>query len=187
MNELILGVLWLIYYAIHSLMASRGFKRYLRVSIPLFYPYYRLVYSTFAGINLVLLIWLHLIIPSSTFIYMPYLSFIGYGLCLFSAIVLVAALRSYGADFLVREINNKSLVRTGLNAYVRHPLYSGILLFCLGLVMVSPTWKNLTFAAVTAIYLFVGTKLEEQKLLKDFGDEYLEYQNEVKMLIPWIF
>jgi protein-S-isoprenylcysteine O-methyltransferase Ste14 len=29
--------------------------------------------------------------------------------------------------------------------------------------------------------------LEERKLIDEFGQEYVNYRKEVKMLIPWIF
>ena len=35
------------------------------------------------------------------------------------------------------------------------------------------------------VYLVTGTWLEEQKLIREFGDTYRNYQNRVSMLIPY--
>jgi protein-S-isoprenylcysteine O-methyltransferase Ste14 len=38
---------------------------------------------------------------------------------------------------------------------------------------------------VLTIYVIIGTKLEERKLVLEFGDTYIQYQKEVPMLIPF--
>jgi protein-S-isoprenylcysteine O-methyltransferase Ste14 len=187
MNELIIGIFWALYYAIHSAMASERFKLYLRLTMPALYPYYRAVYSFFAAINLLLLFWLHLLVPSALLFDPGSAQIVGYLFIFFSAIILLIAGKTYGAGFLYREAKSKDLVLSGLNAYVRHPLYFGVLLFIVGFFLASPNSKNLVFMAVSVLYLIVGSKLEERKLINEFGQEYENYQKRVKMLIPWVF
>lgn len=187
MNELIIGIFWALYYTIHSAMASERFKLYLRLTMPTLYPYYRSIYSFFATLNLLLLIWLHILVPSMLIFEPGSLKIVGYAFFLFSVIILLIAGKTYGASFLFREAKSKVLVVSGLNACVRHPLYFGILLFVLAVVLVSPSWKNLVFTLVSILYLIVGSKLEERKLIKEFGQEYEDYRKRVKMLVPWIF
>lgn len=38
---------------------------------------------------------------------------------------------------------------------------------------------------VLTIYIIIGIKLEEKKLVLEFGDTYVKYQQEVPMLIPF--
>ena len=38
---------------------------------------------------------------------------------------------------------------------------------------------------ILTIYIIIGTKLEEKKLLLEFGDSYIQYQKEVPMLFPF--
>jgi len=38
---------------------------------------------------------------------------------------------------------------------------------------------------VLTIYIIIGIKLEEKKLVLEFGDTYVKYQQEVPILIPF--
>jgi len=187
MNAVTLGVFWIVYYALHSLMASEGVKRVLKERIPAIYPYYRLLYSFFALVNFILLFVLHDMAPDDL-IFKPneWVGYSGVFLMLGSAIIVVFAGRTYGLGFLMREEEGQ-LITSGLNAYVRHPLYSGILLGLIGFFLAFPFLKNLVFSLISAIYLVVGSILEERKLIRIYGDEYRSYKRKVKMLIPGLF
>jgi len=39
---------------------------------------------------------------------------------------------------------------------------------------------------VLTIYIIIATRLEEKKLVLEFGDTYVKYQQEVPMFIPFI-
>ncbi len=187
MNSLYLGVLWLIYYGLHSAMAGRGIKVTLQRMLGEKFRYYRSFYSFFAAINFVLLFWFHSMLPS------PNLFDPGWGTRLPAGILILAgawigiqALRPYPITFWFVEERAKSLITTGLYAYVRHPMYFGVLLLLLGYLLWLPSVKNLVFVVISIIYLIVGSLLEEAKLLDRFGEEYLEYRRRAKMLIPFI-
>ena len=82
----------------------------------------------------------------------------------------------------IQEPNErKQLVRTGLLGQVRHPMYFATLLFVWSL---NSTVADLITHTVLTIYLFIGVRLEEKKLLAVYGEAYREYQNEVPMLLP---
>jgi protein-S-isoprenylcysteine O-methyltransferase Ste14 len=84
-------------------------------------------------------------------------------------------------------MNTIRLVIEGLNRYVRHPLYAGTILIVLGLVVFLPTMTNLIVFILILIYTLIGIKLEEKKLVEQFGQEYEDYRKNVPMLIPKIF
>ena len=80
-------------------------------------------------------------------------------------------------------INNSGMIdKSGIMGMVRHPFYSGsFLLIWAG----NLDTTRLIINIILSIYLVVGTILEEQKLIAEFGDVYRNYQKEVSMLFPW--
>lgn len=70
---------------------------------------------------------------------------------------------------------------SGLHRWVRHPLYLGVFLVL---------WSRVTdeFGLATAvwasIYLIVGAKLEEGRLVDIYGDAYAAYRQRVPMFFP---
>lgn len=188
MNALTLGVFWMVYYALHSAMASEGFKAFFKKRLSTIYPYYRALYSFFAIVNFFLLFVLHDMAPDQP-VYESgmRLTYFGFFLIVLGLVVLIRAGMSYGLSFLFREEREYKLITTGLNAYVRHPIYSGILLMLVGFFLAYPFLKNLVFSLISVLYLIVGSLLEEQKLIRIYGQEYLEYKRRVRMLIPGLF
>lgn len=79
---------------------------------------------------------------------------------------------------------SKELKRDGIHNYVRHPLYLGTLLFIWGMFFIFPMLNNLIAVVIITAYVLIGTRLEERKLLMEFGGLYADYIAEVPMLIP---
>ncbi len=74
------------------------------------------------------------------------------------------------------------LVTTGLNRFVRHPLYLGLLLMLWGWAI---TPLALTTAVCASIYIAIGIRFEERKLLRLYGEDYAHYCSRVSALLPW--
>jgi len=74
------------------------------------------------------------------------------------------------------------LVVSGLYAWVRHPLYTAGLLF-LWLTPVMTT-SVLAFNLALTAYIFVGSQLEERRLLAELGEAYAAYQRQTPRLLP---
>jgi protein-S-isoprenylcysteine O-methyltransferase Ste14 len=49
------------------------------------------------------------------------------------------------------------------------------------------TLNRLILWSIFSLYLVIGAYFEEQKLLREFGQEYAEYQAKTPMLIPRLF
>ena len=72
---------------------------------------------------------------------------------------------------------------SGVSRIIRHPWYLGGIL----IVWSAPNsfFPSTVITAVTiSVYFLVGSILEEQKLVKHFGDVYRDYQRDVSMLFP---
>jgi protein-S-isoprenylcysteine O-methyltransferase Ste14 len=83
---------------------------------------------------------------------------------------------------------NKSqqLIRRGSYAIVRHPIYASILLALFGTTLVSATVSSLLGFVLTVVALCQKGRIEESFLIVEFGQQYIEYQREVKFSIPFI-
>jgi protein-S-isoprenylcysteine O-methyltransferase Ste14 len=75
------------------------------------------------------------------------------------------------------------LVTTGVLGLTRHPWYLATILLiwaCHRSFFLSTFITNI----VLTLYIILGTVLEERKLLREYGEQYDRYQNEVAMFVP---
>ena len=89
-----------------------------------------------------------------------------------------------GVDVFMKHNRQQVLERGGLHGYVRHPLYSGTLIFIWALFLVFPLLSNLIAGIVISLYTWIGIRMEENKLLIQYGEDYRSYAAGVPMLIP---
>ncbi len=75
------------------------------------------------------------------------------------------------------------LVVRGPYRWVRHPLYSAVIVLLWATPQMSPS--RLELAALWTVYVCVGALLEERDLTAEFGEAYRQYCERVPMLIPW--
>ena len=78
------------------------------------------------------------------------------------------------------------LVTSGPYRFVRHPIYSGILLAMLGTGLAT-TFSWLIAFVVFGIYFARAATVEEANLTREFPNAYPPYQAHTKMLIPFVF
>jgi protein-S-isoprenylcysteine O-methyltransferase Ste14 len=76
-----------------------------------------------------------------------------------------------------------ALVVRGPYRWVRHPLYTCVIVLLWANPVISP--DRLVLAAVWTTWIVVGALLEERDLVSDFGDAYRRYRAQVPILIPW--
>ena len=184
-----------IYSLIHSLTASLWMKaKTARLCGTGVVRWYRLAYNLWAGLTFTPILWLLAILPDRTLytIPMPWVTLTTAGQFAGVAIIIIGVLQTGALSFLgIRQVFSSqsqpeggSLVTNGLYRWVRHPLYTGgYLLIWLTPVM---TLNLLTLFSMLSIYLVLGAKLEEKRLIQAFGDAYRDYQAEVPMLVPRI-
>jgi protein-S-isoprenylcysteine O-methyltransferase Ste14 len=79
------------------------------------------------------------------------------------------------------------LIATGPYASVRHPIYLSVKLFYLGSFLLVPRAGFLLQTLSNALAYDFRARIEEELLLRAFGDEYRRYMQRTKRLIPWIY
>ncbi len=92
--------------------------------------------------------------------------------------------KNWGMPMSVKD--HPELVTTGPYRYVRHPIYTGVILSAIGTALVVGDWW-ICILALMCIY-FIFSALQEEKLMAaEFPNQYPEYKKRSKMLIPFIF
>ena len=118
----------------------------------------------------------------------PFLSCIGVILCAAGMIFLVWARQHLGRNWsqTVAVKKGHELVTTGPYRYVRHPMYAGGFLACIGSAIVCGGAWIFLLMILGALFLWrVGA--EDKLMAKEFPNEYPDYKKRTKALIPFIW
>jgi protein-S-isoprenylcysteine O-methyltransferase Ste14 len=79
-----------------------------------------------------------------------------------------------------------ALVSEGAYRYIRHPMYSSLLLLGWGIFFKDPSWPGLALAGAVSILLITTAKIEEAENQRFFGRAYQDYMGRTKMFIPFL-
>ena len=79
------------------------------------------------------------------------------------------------------------LIRTGPYRFVRHPIYTGLLVAVFGTALALGQWRGLIALALIAASFLRKMRIEEQFLRDIFPDAYERYRAEVRALIPFVY
>ncbi len=191
---LLLTLLTVAWCALHSALISLTVTDYLKRRHAAGYRYYRLFYNLVAVVTLApVLLYARHLQGAPLFAWQgPWrilqALMIGTGLLLF----LLGSRRYDARRFLglaqLREDTTAGgitasgeLDSSGILGVLRHPWYSGLLL----VLWARPLdLSTLVVNALFSGYLLIGVRLEERKLVREFGDRYRRYQQTVSMLVP---
>ena len=107
----------------------------------------------------------------------------------------VSALRSRGKPTANREGDpsllafekTTQLVTSGIYHYIRHPLYSSLLLLVWGIFFKLPSLAGLAVTAVATTFLLATAQADENECVQFFGEEYRKYMKQTKRFIPFLF
>lgn len=176
----------------HSVMARIGFKTWLKRHLP--ESAERSVYVLLASLMLMLLFWQWRPIGAPVWAatsaagqVVGWAVFaLGFGLVLLSTFLIdhfdLFGLKQVLRQFFGRPTAPARFVTPFLYKLVRHPLYLGFLLaFWGGPVM---TAGHLLFAATMSAYILVAIRFEERDLVRQLGERYVAYREQVPMLVP---
>jgi protein-S-isoprenylcysteine O-methyltransferase Ste14 len=80
------------------------------------------------------------------------------------------------------------LITHGVYRWIRHPMYSALLLYSLGQALVIPNWVAGPSNLVAFAVLFaLRVRAEEKMMAEQFGDEYAAYTARTKRLVPRVW
>jgi methanethiol S-methyltransferase len=178
----------------HSLMARKGFKRFLIRLIPIQLERSFFVLITGFVLFALVLLWSPMTPPlydlgGTWAAYLLHgLAALGLVIMLW-ALVVMGGLDLFGIQSVIHILRDHIPARPPFHApsiykLVRHPLYLGLLM----LFWFTPamTHDHLFFAEVMTAYILIGIWFEERDLVNVYGDAYRAYQSRVPMIIPFL-
>jgi len=186
------ALLWLSFGVVHSLLASECVKQFFA---PLLGRAYRISYNLFSALHIgIILIGGQLLLAGNSVPYdlTGWLEILVMASRWLGIVIMLAALSQYDLGLFggLKQLRNpgdssngdEPLHLTGMHRYVRHPIYLGAYLFLWGGAVDE-------FALQTAIwgslYLYIGTWFEERKLIKQYGQSYIDYRQKVPSVFPY--
>lgn len=189
---LLLSLIWLAYFILHSVLAALAPKHYVERRWPDFMPLYRLSYNLLATVLLIPPLWLTFSHDGEViWQWQGFMAWLANGLALAAVVAFWWSLRFYDTqEFLgfrqwrSRETHvedQEHLKISPLHRYVRHPWYT-IALALLWTRDMDQAWL-LSTVAMTA-YFVIGSRMEERKLIAYHGEVYERYRERVPGLIP---
>ena len=182
---------WTAFGIVHSALASETVKGRLR---PFAGRYYRLSYNIVGLVTTALVMAFGALLfpnkapfdlPEWFFVVQTVLFLFGWGVMIIGA--RCYDMRRFAGVSQLRESDGgegdeEALTTRCLLAYIRHPLYAAGFLILWGSAV---NELGLATAVWGSLYLWVGTMLEERRLLRMHGESYAAYRREVPAYIPW--
>ena len=83
--------------------------------------------------------------------------------------------------------NTGLLVTTGIYRFIRHPMYSSLLLLAWGAFLKHISLFSVVVVGATSLLLYATARAEERENLAFFGGVYREYMKRTRMFLPFLF
>jgi protein-S-isoprenylcysteine O-methyltransferase Ste14 len=189
--------IWAAYCALHSYLISTQFTGLMIHLLKRYYAFYRFVYVLVSVALLILLIRYvsqldtHIVIMDGLVpdVVRKSLTLLSLGVFFWAFFFDYDPLSFFG----IRQILNLrkttmassslQIKKKGLLGIIRHPMYLSLIIY---LWCQTYTLAEIVANTVLTIYVIIGTVLEEKKLVLEYGDNYVQYQHEVPMLLPFV-
>ncbi len=181
--------MWFIFSVTHSLFASAMWKRKMQTTLNINYKFYRIIYSLFSLISLILILFYNSMRSILLWqVYMFEKLFSCIVMVLSALIMLIFTWQFFfdlsGAHIFHKKQVPRQFIQISFYKYVRHPLYSATLMFIWSIFLWKPFLNNLVTCICITCYTFIGIILEERKLINEFGENYITYKSTTPMLFP---
>ncbi len=111
----------------------------------------------------------------------------GWTLAVLGLAVVVTAQAQMGASWRIGiDADASPLILAGLFRFVRNPIYSGLCVFGVGLLLVSPSPWLVVIALTALIVIQIQTRREEKYLLREHGEAFAEWAGGTGRFMPWV-
>jgi methanethiol S-methyltransferase len=196
MKYIVITLLWTGYCALHSYLISIRFTNRMNRLLKKYYAFYRLFYILISLFLLIPLInYTGQLDPEVIIIYGNYtdifrhiLMYASLGMFFWAFFFDYDSLSFFGIRQILSFGKTKAIQpsdgikKSGLLGIMRHPMYLALIIY---LWCQTAKLADIVVNIVLTVYIFIGTILEEKKLVLEFGEAYIQYQKEVPMIIPF--
>ena len=109
------------------------------------------------------------------------LTFAGLAFCIWARFVIAD---NWSSDVQLKR--DHELIVKGPYRWVRHPIYTGLLLAFIGSALAVGEWRGVLAVVIVAASFWRKLKLEEAVMRRQFGEAYARYAARVPALIPFV-
>lgn len=115
-----------------------------------------------------------------------WLRWLGFAVAVCAGGIWVWTVHTLGKNLTDTVVTRKehALVTTGPYRWVRHPFYAACFTGLVGGSLAMASWFFLVLGGIAIGFLIARTKIEEDRLVERFGDEYREYRKRVGQFLP---
>jgi protein-S-isoprenylcysteine O-methyltransferase Ste14 len=124
------------------------------------------------------------LLPRSLAVYLVAVALTAAGL-LFSVWARLHIGRNWSGTVTIKQ--DHELVDDGPYRFVRHPIYTGLLVAFIGSALASDNGRGVLAVVIAFAALWRKLKLEERWMIETFGEAYVRYRERVPALVPRIF
>ena len=110
----------------------------------------------------------------------------GFVVILFGIVVNLSARQELARNWspLAGTSAEQHLIKSGIYAHIRHPIYTSALLLSLGLALITASWWGFALFVLACVAFVIRIRAEERALLAKFDGEYQEYKQKTGALLP---
>ena len=197
MKYFLIVLLWILWCFLHSFFTATRITAWFKNRLKDKFAFYLIFYNLLSLITVLPLLYWQRTIPGPVVIKLsPFLLIFKYIALVLNSIIISGSSFSFDIkEFLgIRQITLRRqktqgqphISKHGFYGIVRHPMYLGGFIFFTALMTHAPLAQFLGYL-ILAVYMIIGTFMEDRRLVNELGKAYKDYQKEVPMFLPGLF
>lgn len=180
-------VLWIIYILVRAPFQNR-YKRVEKIKTIHSTKEKFLLFLLSLGLLFIPIVWVFTPFLDSFYIELPvWVRLLGIVIAILSLFYFNRIHKTLGANWSpALEIRKgHQLIKSGPYKRIRHPMYAQIWLWTIAqFLMVSNIFAGLSGIVAWAILYFIRVPKEEEMMIENFGDEYIQYMEQTRRVLP---